>query len=196
MNVSKEVQQLMMDIASLNSALTFHAIVERAAAYGRKCVEEGYWVNSIIALCPKGVSFQHLVFETDQEKDEVFGRVANNLALHNAQLAVLISDVWLGRTRGVRPSADPSRRQALVVSAVVPEGKVVRSWLAFYDRVNGHIHWHKAETDGRNEQCVLRPWVITIRGITCPLVIPAKVDGDNMRMFLTLDEDGNATWPS
>lgn len=196
MDLLKDSQQLLKDLEGLDSALHLDVIVERAAAFGRRCVEHGESVNSLIALFPGGVGFRQTVFASAQEKEEVFGQAANYLAQRNARLAVLILDTWLSDSNWTgRPSADPDRREALVVRAVAPDGRAVYGSSTFYERVGGRIKWDKAvakpvDTDWQN---LLRPWVVAVAGWTGGLVIPTKADGENLRIFPPLDEGGNAS---
>ncbi len=191
MNILKESKQLLKDLQRLDSALQLDVIVERAAAFGRRCVEASERVNCLVALFPTGSGYRQLGFASSQEKEEVFGQAANYLAQRNARLAVLIVDVWMGGGPNTRPSDDPKRHEGLVVHAVAPDGRAVYSRVAIYERVGGKIKWHAPEAGPNGRQHLLRPWVITFDGITAPVIIPTIADGHNIRIFPPLYEQGN-----
>jgi hypothetical protein len=197
MDLLKDSQQLLKDLEGLDSALHLEVIVGHAAAFGRRCVEHGERVNSLVALFPGGVGFRQTGFASAEEKKEVFGQAANYLAQRGARLAVLIADTWVGSPGWKdRPSDDPNRTEALLVQAVTPNGKVVYGWICSHTRKGSRIEWCEAREgpihDG-DRQGLLRPWVVTIQGMTCGHVIPTKADGDNVRIFPPIDEDGNAS---
>ncbi len=157
--------QLMKDLEGLDSALQLDVIVERCAAYGHKCVEADEEVNSLVALFPGGVGFCQMGFNSLEEKEDLLGRAANLLAERNACLAVLIMDTWASSPNWQgRPSADPNRREAVLVSAVAPDGRAVFGSTACYERLGGRIKWDKAVTLPVDEgwQTLLRPWVVAI----------------------------------
>ena len=195
MDLLKDLQQLLKDLNGLDSALQLDVIVERSAAFGRRCVEHGECVNGLVAFFPDGVSFQQTEVASAEEKEEVFDQAANYLAQRNARLAVLILDMWLSDSNWTgRPSADPNRREALVIRAVAPDGRAVYGSSTFYERVGGRIKWDNAvaEPVDNDWQNLLRPWVVAVAGRTDGLVIPTKTYGENLRIFPPLDEDGNA----
>jgi hypothetical protein len=165
MDLLKDSQQLLKDLGGLDSALHLDVIVERCAAFGQKCVEASEEVNSLVAVFPGGVGFCQIGFNSPEEKEEVFGRAANLLAERNACLAVLIMDTWASSPSWQgRPSADPNRREALVVSAVAPDGRAVYGSTARYERLDGRIKWDKAVTlpVDMGGQTLLRPWIVAI----------------------------------
>ena len=172
MDILKDSQQLLKELEGLDSALQLDRIVERAASFGRKCVEHGAPVNSLVALFPGGSGFRQLGYADDEEKEEVLGQAANYLAQRSARLAILICDTWAANDgwKG-RPSADPRRREALVVWAVAPDGRTVYGWLACYKRVGGRIEWDNAvaEPVDKDWQNLLRPWVAAVAGRTAGL---------------------------
>lgn len=195
MDLLKDSQQLLKDLEGLDSALQLDVIAERAAAFGRRCVEHGECVNGLVGFFPYGVGFGQMGFTSAEEKEEVFGQAANYLAQRGARLAVLILDMWLSDSNWTgRPSADPNRREALVICAVAPDGRAVYGSSTFYKRVRGRIKWDKAEAKpvDKDWQNLLRPWVVAVAGRTDGLVIPTKADGENLRIFPPLDEAGNA----
>jgi len=195
MDVLKDSQQLLKDLEGLDSVLHLDVIAERAAAFGRRCVEHGERVNSLVALLPGGVGFRQMGFNSPEEKEEVFGQAANYLAQRNACLAVLILDTWVSDSNWTgRPSADPNRREALVVWAVAPDGRAMYCSSECYERIGGRIKWDKAVAKpvDKGGQNLLRPWVVTIQGMTGGLGIATKADGKNIRIFPPLDEGGNA----
>ena len=148
MDLLKDSQQLLKDLEALDSALQLDVIVERAAAFGRRCVEHGERVNSLVALFPGGAGFRQTGFAGAEEKEEVFGQAANYLAQRGARLAVLITDAWVGSLGWTgRPSDDPNRTEALSIVAVNPRGEVVYRWHVPYERIGGRIKWHQAETN-------------------------------------------------
>jgi hypothetical protein len=196
MDLVKDSQQLLKDLEGLDSALQLDVIVERSATFGRRCVEAIERVNSLVAMFPGGVGFRQMGFNSPEEKEEVFGQAANYLAQRNACLAVLIMDTWLSDASWQgRPSADPNRREALVVWAVAPDGRAVYGSSACYERVGGRIKWDQAVAKpvDKGGQNLFRPWVVTIQGMTGGLVIPTKADGENIRIFPPLDEGGDAS---
>ena len=194
MDLLKDAKQLLKDLEGLDSALHLDLIVGRSAAFGRSCVEHGERVNCLVALFPGGVGFRQTGFVSAEEKKEVFGQAANYLAQRNACLAALIMDTWVSNASWQgRPSVDPNRREALVVWAVVPDGRAVYVSSTCYERVGGRIKWDKAvaELVDKGGQNLLRPWVVTIDGIAAPVIIPTKADDRNVRIFPPIDEQGN-----
>lgn len=196
MDLLKDSKQLLKDLEGLDSALHLDVIVERSAAFGRRCVEHGERVNSLVALFPGGVGFRQTGFVSAEEKKEVLGQAANYLAQRGARLAVLINDTWVGSPEWEgRPSDDPNRTEALLVQAVTPNGKGVYVCKCSYTRKGSRIEWcdaHEGPIHDGDRQGLLRPWIITVAGRTGGLVIPTKADGENIRIFPPLDEGGNA----
>lgn len=191
MDLVKDSQRLLKDLEGIDSALQLDLIVERCTAFGRRCVEHGERVNSLVALFPGWVGFRQTGFDSDEEKEEVFGQAENYLAQRGARLAVLIFDTWVSSEGSKRPSADPNRQEALVVHAVAPDGRAVYSLVAIYERVGDEIKWHAPHAGPSGRQYMLRPWVATIDGITAPVIIPTKADCRNIRIFPPIEEQGN-----
>ena len=166
-HMSLESQLLLEKIQGLDSALQLEKIVELASEFGRKCVEKDWRVNSMVAIFPGGSGFLQIEYADNEEKKQILCLAANYLEQRGARLAVLIVDVWLSDSNWMgRPSADPNRREALVVLAVAPDGRAVYGSSTFYERVGGRIEWGKAVAKpvDKNWQNLLRPWVVADAG--------------------------------